>query len=305
MVRQVCLYPAKSMKTPNFSAESGGGGVTLGKAAAFGSHQLKQAGVRNPERDAELLLLYTTGLSRTDLITKPEHGLTADEENRYREAIARRAHSEPVQYITGEREFYGLRFAVTPGVLIPRPETEHLVEAALERIPPNTPFRIADVGTGSGAIAVALAVARPLAKIAAIDISPAALRVATQNASAHGVAERIEFVEADLLDGIAARSFDIVVSNPPYIADGERETLDAEVKDYEPANALFAGPTGLEIYERLIPQASHVLQPGAWLLMEVGAGQQLQLSRLLKGWSNIGFVPDLQGIPRVVLAERT
>jgi release factor glutamine methyltransferase len=296
---------AKSMKTLNFSAESGDGGVTLGKAAAYGSRQLKQAGVRNPERDAELLLLYTTGLSRTDLITKPEHGLRADEENRYREAIARRAHSEPVQYITGEREFYGLRFAVTPGVLIPRPETEHLVEAALERIPPNAPFRIADVGTGSGAIAIALAVARPLAKITAIDISPAALRVATQNASAHGVAERIEFVEADLLDGIAARSFDIVVSNPPYIADGERETLDAEVKDYEPANALFAGPIGLEIYERLIPQASHVLQPGAWLLMEVGAGQQLQLSRLLKGWSNIGFVPDLQGIPRVVLAERT
>jgi release factor glutamine methyltransferase len=296
---------AKSMKTPNFPAGTGGWGGTLGKAVAYGSSQLKQAGIRNPERDAELLLLYTTGLSRTDLITQPEHGLTADEENRYREAIARRVLSEPVQYITGEREFYGLRFAVTPGVLIPRPETEHLVEAALERIPPNTPFRIADVGTGSGAIAIALAVARPLAKITATDISPVALQVAKENAAAHGVADRVTFRESDLLDNVVPSEYDLVVSNPPYIADGEREILDVEVRDYEPARALFAGPTGLEIYERLIPQASHVLQPGGWLIMEIGAGQHLQLSRLLKDWSNISFVPDLQGIPRVVLAQRT
>ena len=295
---------AKSMKTPHFSAESGGGGLTLGKAVAYGSSQLLQAGIRNPERDAELLLLHTTGLSRTDLITQPEHGLTADEENRYREAIARRVLSEPVQYITGEREFYGLRFAVTPGVLIPRPETEHLVEAAIERIPPNAPFRIADIGTGSGAIAVALAVARPLAKITAIDISPVALQVARENAAAHGVADRVNFRESDLLANADPNEYDMVVSNPPYIADGERETLNTEVRDYEPSQALFAGSTGLEIYERLIPQASHVLQPGGWLIMEIGAGQQLQLAQLLKDWSNVGFVPDLQGIPRVVLAQR-
>ena len=279
--------------------------MTLGKAVVFGSSQLEQAGVRSPERDAELLLLHATGLSRTDLITQPDRILAAAEVNRYRQAIARRALSEPVQYITGEREFYGLRFTVTPDVLIPRPETEHLIEAALERVPPNAPFRIADVGAGSGAIAIALAVARPMASVVAVDISPAALKIARQNASAHGVAARIEFVEADLLDGIAARSFDMVVSNPPYIADGERETLDAEVKDYEPATALFAGPTGLEIYERLIPQAATALRPGGWLLMEIGAGQQLQLAQLLKDWSNVGLVPDLQGIPRVILAQRT
>ena len=176
------------MKTPNFSTEIGGGGGTLSKALADGSRQLQRAGIRNPDRDAELLLLHATGLSRTDLITQPKRQLSVAEDRQYRELIARRKRAEPIQYITGEREFYGLRFVVTPDVLIPRPETEHLVEAALERIPPNAPFRIADVGTGSGAIAVALAVARPLAKITAIDISPTALKVASENAAAHGVA---------------------------------------------------------------------------------------------------------------------
>jgi release factor glutamine methyltransferase len=224
--------------------------------------------------------------------------------NRYREAIARRALSEPIQYITGEREFYGLRFAVTPDVLIPRPETEHLVEAAIERIPPNAPFYITDVGTGSGAIAIALAVARPLATITAIDSSPIALQVAKENAVAHGVGDRITFRESDLLANVGQSECDLVVSNPPYIANGERETLDAEVRDYEPASALFAGPTGLEVYERLIPQAATALQPGGWLIMEIGAGQQFQLTQLLKDWRNVGFEPDLQGIPRVVLAQR-
>ena len=140
-------------------------------------------------------------------------------------------------------------------------------------------------------------------KITAVDISPAALKVASENAAAHGVAGRVSFREADLLGNVDGE-YDMVVSNPPYIADGERETLDAEVRDYEPSEALFAGPTGLEIYERLIPQASNVLRRGGWLLMEIGAGQQLQLSRLLKDWSNVSFVPDLQGIPRVVLAQR-
>jgi release factor glutamine methyltransferase len=295
--------PSKSVKTRNFPAEMGGPGVPLRDVVASGANQLQQAGIRNPERDAELLLLYTTGLGRTDLITQPERALSVAESKRYRELIARRALSEPIQYITGEREFYGLRFVVTPDVLIPRPETEHLVEAALERIPSQAPFRIADVGAGSGAIAVALAVARPLAKITAIDISPAALKIAAENANAHGVAGRVSFREADLLGNIDDE-YDIVVSNPPYIADGEREALDPQVRDYEPSEALFAGPTGLEIYERLIPQASHVLRLGGWLLMEIGAGQQLQLSRLLKDWPNVSFVPDLQGIPRVVLAQR-
>ena len=278
--------------------------MTLREAIFYARNQLQQAGNKNPARDAELLLLHATGLSRTDLLTQPDRPLSPSEARQYLQLIVRRERSEPIQYITGEREFYGLTFVVTPDVLIPRPETEHLVEAALERIPPNTPFHIADVGTGSGAIAVALAVARPLAKLTAIDISPEALRIAKQNASAHQVDERLDFVEANLFAGAAASSIDMIVSNPPYIANGERATLDAEVREFEPATALFAGPTGLEIYERLIPQAANALKPGGWLLMEIGAGQQLQLSQLLKGWSSVSFVPDLQGIPRVAVAQR-
>jgi release factor glutamine methyltransferase len=294
------------MKTGHLSGW-GRGGVpprNLSEAAAYGTSELQQAGSRNPARDAELLLLHATGLGRTDLITQPDRPLTSTQVDGYRTAIARRVRSEPIQYITGEREFYGLHFAVTPDVLIPRPETEHLVEAALEHIPPNAPFQIADVGTGSGAIAVALAVARPLVHVTALDISPAALTIAKQNAAAHGVADRIEFIEANLLDGFAGQSLDMVVSNPPYIANADGETLDAEVRDFEPAIALFAGPTGLEIYERLIPQAAQALRPEGWLLLEIGSGQQLQLEQLLKTWKSVSFAADLQGIPRVALAQR-
>jgi release factor glutamine methyltransferase len=296
--------PGKPMKRNSLPTETGGGGGTLHQALADASKVLQHAGNRNPTRDAELLLLYATGLSRTDLVTQPERQLSTAEFRKYRELIGRRERSEPIQYITGEREFYGLRLVVTPGVLIPRPETEHLVEAALERIPLDVPVRIVDVGTGSGAIAIALAVARPLLKILATDISAAALEIAKSNAAAHGVNERVQFCESDLLAGLEHGRLDMVVSNPPYIASRELDTLDVEVRDYEPATALFAGPTGVEIYERLIPQAANALRPGGWLIMEIGAGQQLQLSRLLNDWSQVSFVPDLQGIPRVVLAQR-
>jgi release factor glutamine methyltransferase len=291
------------MKNKNLEIGGGGGG-TLREALAFGSGALQSAGNKNPARDAELLLLYATGLSRIDLITQPGRQLTAAESRKYQELIARRERSEPIQYITGEREFYGLTFKVSPDVLIPRPETEHLVEAALDRIPLDAPVRIADVGTGSGAIAIALAVGRPFLRVLATDISAAALEIAKSNAAAHAVTERVRFCESDLLIGLEHGRLDMVVSNPPYIASGERETLDAEVREFEPATALFAGPTGVEIYERLIPQAANALRPGGWLLMEIGAGQQLQLSQLLKGWSNVSFVPDLQGIPRVAVAQR-
>ena len=193
---------------------------------------------------------------------------------------------------------------MTPDVLIPRPETEHLVEAALERIPLDQPIEIADVGTGSGAIAVALAVARPQARITAIDISPAALEVAKKNAVAHGVGDGVRFSESDLLEAVGEETFDMIVSNPPYIAEVDRETLAAEVRDFEPAGALFAGPSGLEIYERLIPQAAERLRNGGWLLLEIGAGQELSLRQLLLGWNNVGFVDDLQGIARVAVAQR-
>jgi release factor glutamine methyltransferase len=290
----------RSLRDPGVGAAS----MTLREAAAYGAEQIQQAGIKNPARDAEMLLLHTTGLSRIDLITRPDRILTVSEENLYVEAIARRKLSEPIQYITGEREFYGLRFTVTPDVLIPRPETEHLVEAALERIPVDSPMRIVDVGTGSGAIAVALAHSRPLTKVTALDISPAALKIAESNAAAHNVASRIRFLESDLLEAVQHEQFDIIVSNPPYIADSERDSLNAEVREYEPAKALFAGPTGLEIYQQLIPQAAKALVSGGWLLMEIGAGQDSQLRQLLEGWNEVSFLPDLQGILRVAIAQR-
>jgi release factor glutamine methyltransferase len=276
---------------------------TLGQAWEEGSRQLAAANNPNARRDSQLLLLHILGTGRSWLLSHAEEPLNEGQLSGYRRLIERRRVGEPIQYIIGEREFFGLRFAVTPAVLIPRPETEHLVEAALERIPIDKPSRVADVGAGSGAIAVAIAVARPLAVITAIDISPMALKVAQANAEANGVADRITFVEVDLLEGIAGNSFDLVVSNPPYIADVERETLDAEVRDYEPATALFAGSTGLEIYERLIPQAAKALRPAGWLLMEIGVGQQLQLRQLLKEWTHVGSISDLREIPRVVLAR--
>jgi len=277
--------------------------VSLRDALDGATAELTAGSLANARRDSELLLLHILGGDPAFLLAHPEYPLTEEQLARYRKLIARRKASEPIQYITGEREFYGLRFAVTPDVLIPRPETEHLVEAALERIPIDAPTLIADIGTGSGAIAVSLAVARPLAQIRALDISRTALKVAASNASAHGVAGHIQFWEADLLDGMKDGELDMVVSNPPYIADGERETLDAEVRNYEPPTALFAGPTGLEIYERLIPQAARVLRPGGWLLVEIGAGQHLQLRLLLEGWEEVSLVPDLQGIARVAIAR--
>lgn len=253
-------------------------------------------------RDAELLLLWVVGRDRAWLMTHPDAGLTAEQQAQYENWIARRALQEPVQYIVGEQEFYGLAMKVTPEVLIPRPETEHLVEAAIERLPRNGTVRIADVGTGSGAIAVALAHALPKAQLTALDISPGALEVARENAERHGVAGRIRLLESDLLRAIRGETFDAVVSNPPYVADGE--ALEPQVRDFEPRGALFSGPTGLEVYRRLIPEVQAVLTPGGWLLLEIGHGQRDALAELLAGWDDVQLVNDLKGIPRVAIARR-
>jgi release factor glutamine methyltransferase len=254
---------------------------------------------QNPRRDAEVLLAHLLGCDQAALLTHPERRLSSIESDQFEGLLRRRLASEPVQYITGVQEFFGLQFEVTPDVLIPRPETEHLVEAALERISPEA--RIVDVGTGSGAIAVALAHALPRSMVTAVDLYPAALAVARRNAQRHGVIERVSFLQSDLLAKAGSGEFDVVVSNPPYIAEGE--VLEPQVADYEPRSALYAGPTGLEIYERLIPQARRVLKPQGWLLMELGYGQQPAVAALLGGWYALTFVPDLQGIPRVVLAQ--
>jgi release factor glutamine methyltransferase len=277
---------------------------TLRQALAAGVERLTATAVPTARRDAELLLMHAAHLDRAFLLANPKEHLAPGVLARYTEYLDRRSDSEPIQYILGEQEFYGLRFHVSPDVLIPRPETEHLVEALLARFPTDRMLQIADVGTGSGALAVALAHSLPQAKVVALDVSKAALRVASWNAEEHGVASRIRFVESDLFNSVPGELFDIVVSNPPYVAETDRHSLDAQVRDYEPHEALFAGPTGLEMYERLIPQAHDHLKPGGLLVLEIGAGQQKQLERLLKNWINLSFAADLQGIPRVALARR-
>jgi release factor glutamine methyltransferase len=258
---------------------------------------------KHAHRDAELLLRHVTVLTRAGLLSHPERPLTAAELEAFFLAVERRAQSEPIQYITGVQEFYGLDFKVTPAVLIPRPETEHLVETAFDLAKKMAgSLRILDVGTGSGAIAVTLAHLLPKAEITATDISPAALKVANENAVKHGAEGRITFVECDLMP--AGKSwFDLICSNPPYVPSGE--ILEAQVAAFEPHSALFAGPDGLGIYRRLIPLAAAALHPGGWLLLEIGHGQQAAVESLLRASHllDIYFVSDLQGIPRVAVAH--
>jgi release factor glutamine methyltransferase len=277
--------------------------ISLHHALARGAAELEGI-TEQPRRDAELLLLRLIGRDRAFLLAHPDTEITAEQTAQYEDWLRRRAAHEPIQYILGEQEFFGLTFAVTPNVLIPRPETEHLVEALLERVPHDRPLRIVDIGTGSGAIAVALAHALPHAEITALDISEAALVVARRNAEANGVADRMRFLKSDLLSAVAGEQFDAVVSNPPYVAEADRESLESQVRDYEPAVALFGGTSGFDVYERLIPQAQDALKPGGWLLMEMGMGQRKVLSRLLSGWNNVSFVDDLQRIPRVACARK-
>jgi release factor glutamine methyltransferase len=263
-------------------------------------------------RDAELLLRHVMQHERAALLARWTEKLDEREAAQYAAVIERRATGEPVQYILGETEFYGLPLRVTPDVLIPRPETEHLVEKALELAAHFTRPRIVDVGTGSGAIAIALAHEAPTASVTAVDLSGPALAIARENAERNGVAGRISFLRGDLLAPIAdgtrpaVERVDIVVSNPPYIAKTERASLAVEVREFEPAIALFAGDDGLDVYRRLIPAAFVALVPGGFIVLEIGYGQQQAIRELLaaSGFLDIEFTPDLQGIARVASAQR-
>jgi release factor glutamine methyltransferase len=256
-------------------------------------------------RDATLLLLHALSLSRAQLLANPNRTLTPAEQSAYEALIRRRLTYEPIQYITGEQEFYGVALRVTPAVLIPRPETELLVEAVLSAVDPTRPLRILDIGTGSGAIAIALATHLPQAAITATDISPAALAVAAANAARHNLTARIRFVESDLLSAFTpTETFDAIVSNPPYVPTSDRATLHPEVRDHEPAAALFAGPDGLDLYRRLIPQARAALVPNGLLALEIGHNQRDPIAALLANWNEVRFLNDLQQIPRVALARK-
>lgn len=282
---------------------------------------MRAANVPSSTLAAELLLMHALHHDRTWLYTHPEAELDAPLARIYFALIARRAAGEPTQYLTGKREFWGLEFEVNPDVLIPRPETEHVIEVALERLgargikinmrtgAPTPPLRIADVGTGSGCLAVVLAHELPHAEIFATDISAAALEVARRNAARHGVASRVHLFEGDLLKPVFASlgSLDLIVSNPPYVAQGDAPTLAREVRDHEPHAALFGGPSGIEMYERLIQQARELLRPRGVLVLELGYNSAPHVRAILaeqQNWVNVSVTNDLAGIPRVLAAER-
>jgi release factor glutamine methyltransferase len=284
--------------------------MTIGDAIAWGAELLEEsdAPIRNSRVDATLLLRFVLDIPHAELLAYRERPLTRAQTERFNALIQQRRTCKPIQYITGVQEFLGLEFRATPDVLIPRPETEHLVEAAIERLRDCEAPRIADVGTGSGCIAVALAHALPHADIVALDISEAALSIAKENARRNGVESRIRFMQSDVLAAVAGESaadfFDAIVSNPPYVAESERKTLAPEVRDFEPEIALFAGPSGLEFYQRLFPAAKSALNPGGWLIVEIGHGKRDAIAAMLKEWKNMEFIADLQGIPRVIAARR-
>jgi release factor glutamine methyltransferase len=288
--------------------------------------QLRAAETPSHTLAAEVLLMHTLQRDRAWLYSHPDEILDAGAAGKYFALIARRAAGEPTQYLTGKQEFWGLEFEVTPAVLIPRPETEHVMEVALARLGerglkihldsgvPRETLHIADVGTGSGCLAIALAYELPHAQIVATDISAATLEVARRNAirntiPPHNIADRIQFVEVDLLpQGTGSPRFDLIVSNPPYIADSEAASLQREVRDHEPHQALFAGPTGAEIYTRLVAESEKQLRDRGILVLELGHnsadGVRALFDTTSSSWTNVSITMDLAGIPRVLAAER-
>jgi release factor glutamine methyltransferase len=310
-----------------------------------GIAQLRDANVPSFTLAAELLLLHALGKDRTWLYAHPEEALTDCEAQRYSGLLERRAVGEPTQHLTGKQEFWGLEFEVTPDVLIPRPETEHVIEVALDRLAvreiragrkqtlTGEGLRIADIGTGSGCIAIALAKELPGARFIATDISAAALAVARDNAARHAVSDRIDFVEFNLLESVSVGTryiesqqpnrasnaqrestgrshepgcFDLIVSNPPYIGRKEKDALQREVRDHEPEIALYAGEEGYELYADLIAQAAQHLKPGGLLVLELGHNSRPAVQSLLDppNWINVGVTKDLAAIDRVIAAER-
>jgi release factor glutamine methyltransferase len=278
--------------------------ITLKEALAAAIDRLTSERVASPRLNAETLLMFVLSCDRSYLYAHPARVLTDGEKDRYEHVVAERVRGVPTQYITGHQEFWGLDCMVTRDVLIPRPETEHLIEAVLPLARTFAEPNIVDVGTGSGCIALALAKELPSAKIDAVDISSTALEVAHENAVRNQLAGRIKFKHADLLAGAGPESFDFVVSNPPYVGESEEEEVQLEVRKFEPRNAVFAGATGLEIYERLIPQARAALRSRGWLVMEISAAVAEDVTQLLSGWQAVEIRNDLQGIPRVVLARK-
>ena len=285
---------------------------TVGRLLQWTADFLKSRGADSPRLDAEILLAEALGCQRIQLYTAFEEVPNEEKRTAFRALVRQRADGTPVAYLVGRREFYSLSFKVGPGVLIPRPETELIVVTLLDLVKQRTdcsPPRIADVGTGSGILAVTVAKHLPAAQVVATDTSTVALGIAAENARQHGVAERVQWIECDLLTGIAAEpTFDFIVSNPPYVSTAEYEKLPPDVKNFEPREALLAGPQGTEVIERLLLQAAGRLRPGGQLLIEISPMIHTAVQALLAaatGWQPGPTVKDLARLPRVVQARRT
>ncbi|HKD86426.1 MAG TPA: peptide chain release factor N(5)-glutamine methyltransferase [Terriglobales bacterium] len=299
----------------------------LKQVLASAVDRLDSADVGSPRLNAEALLMFVLGVNRAYLYAHPERELTQEEESRYDEVLAQRSTGMPSQYITGHQEFWGLDFIVTPSVLIPRPETEHLVETVLELARGTPQAKIVDVGTGSGCIALALAHELRDADIYAVDASADALDIARANAARLQLDARVRFEQCDVLRPVPAKhdtvipseglspsggtpiavgNFDFVVSNPPYVGFGEADKVQKSVRDFEPRIAVFAGEQGLDVIAPLVQQAHEALKRGGWLAVEIGYSMRDAVLSLLSPtmWDDVRVVPDLQGIPRVVAARK-
>jgi release factor glutamine methyltransferase len=285
--------------------------MDVSAALLQGQKLLEDAGVGVPRLTAEVLLAHAIGCERAWLFAHSDEPLREVWWIHYGRYLHERMQSKPTQYITGRQEFYGREFRVTPDVLIPRPETEHVVEAALKLVEAGLKhweaprgqgrLSIIDIGTGSGAIAVTLAL-ETRASVTATDISPAALRVASENA--RRLKAPVHFAACDLAHAIGGGQFDLVVSNPPYVPESDSSTIQREVRDHEPAVALYGGADGLEVYRRLIPEATRLLKPGGWLVMEIGYRSGEAVAAMLGAWREVETIADLAGLPRVMVARR-
>ena len=278
--------------------------MTISELLGSSSVRLSEAGVEEPSREAATLLIYALNRDRSFLIAHPEYEPTNDEATRFDSFITRRASREPFHYITGLKEFYGLDFAVTPDVLIPRPETEILVEAAIKELQKLENPKFCEIGVGSGCISVSILHHVPTTTAIGIDISEKALAVARRNADHHAVADRLSLQIGDVFAGVTEK-FDMIVSNPPYIPDADLTTLQPEVRDHEPHLALFSGSDGLDVLRRIVADAPKYLKPSGLLLMEIGFAQWNSVGELFNPsiWRAYEFLNDMQGIPRIVKAS--
>ncbi len=284
---------------------------TIGRLLTWTTDYLKKHGADSPRLDAEVLLAEARSCRRIELYTAFDEVAPDETRTAFRELVRRRAEGTPVAYLVGRREFYSLEFHVTHDVLIPRPETEFVMVRLLDLVRQSgkQPVDIVDVGTGSGILAVCAAHHMPSAKVVALDVSVPALQIAKRNAESHGVADRIKFLESDLLGSLPAeQQFDFVVSNPPYVSQGEWAQLSREIREQEPKQALIGGETGTEVIARLIPQAAEHLRPGGWMLVEISPMIENTVRGLLQQdgrFTGASTVKDLAKLPRVIEAQRT